>query len=291
MAPAVCGFTFVKNAVKFSYPVVESIRSILPLCDRFIVLHGDSDDGTEELLKTIDSGKVRIIPSVWDASLRKGGRLLAVETNKAFDAVPPEYDWAFYLQADEVVHEKYLPAIAAGMEQWLPDKRVEGLLFDYVHFYGTYDYVSDSREWYRREIRIIRNDKSIRSYKDAQGFRKNGEKLRVKRIDASVYHYGWVKDPKAMIRKYCSINKLWHPDGTAKTYAPEDAIFDYSNFKSLRKFTESHPHVMAETIARQNFTLAFDTSVKRYSLRDYLLYYFEKITGYRPFEYKNYKVI
>jgi hypothetical protein len=31
------GFTFVRNVVKYDYPVVESIRSILPVVDEFIV--------------------------------------------------------------------------------------------------------------------------------------------------------------------------------------------------------------------------------------------------------------
>src|SRR6478736_3802092 len=157
----VSGFTFVKNAVKFSFPVVESITSILPLCDEFIVSVGDSEDGTLELIR-----------SVWDNSLREGGKVLAVETNKAFDAVSADSDWAFYIQADEVVHEKYHAEIKAQMQRWKDTPEVEGLLFKYLHFYGTYDYLGDSRKWYRNEIRIIRNDKAIRSYKDAQGFRK-----------------------------------------------------------------------------------------------------------------------
>lgn len=287
----VCGFTFVKNAAKFSYPIVESIKSILPICDLFIIMHGDSDDETESLLKSIGSDKIRIISSVWDHSIRTGGHLLAIETNKALDAIPSEYDWAFYLQADEVVHENYLPAISRAMEKYLNDKRVEGLLFDYTHFYGTYDYVGDSREWYRQEVRVVRNDKSIRSYKDAQGFRKDGRKLNVKRVDASVYHYGWVKDPKAMIQKYCALNKLWHPDGTELTTVPDDALFDYSNYKSLSTFNGTHPEVMKELINQHNLRINLNTSIKRFSLRDKLLYYFEKVTGYRLFEYKNFKII
>ncbi len=287
----VCGFTFVKNAVKYSYPIIESIKSILPICDKYIVMHGDSDDQTESLLRSLDSAKIQIIPSIWDKSIRTGGRLLAIETNKAMDAIPPEYDWAFYLQADEVVHEKYLPVILKAMDSNLRDSRVEGLLFDYNHFYGTYDYLGDSREWYRREIRIVRNDKSIRSYKDAQGFRKNGRKLKVKKIDASIYHYGWVKDPKAMLRKYCALNKLWHPDGTEMTSAAEDAIFNYSKFKSLRSFTETHPKVMEDLISKHTLTVDIDISLKRLTIPEKLLYYFERLTGYRLFEYKNYKII
>ena len=197
----VSGFTFIRNAIKYDYPIVEAIRSILPLCDEVVVAVGNSDDGTLELVRSIDP-KVKIIETVWDDSLRTGGRVLAVETDKAFAAVSPDSDWAFYIQGDEVIHEKYLDIIRESMEKHLHNKEVDGLLFHYEHFYGSYDYVGTSSSWYRNEIRVIRNDKSIYAYRDAQGFRKgNNKKLRVKRVEAYVYHYGWVKPPEVMQRK------------------------------------------------------------------------------------------
>lgn len=137
----ISGFTFVRNAVKFDYPVVESITSILPLVDEFIVSIGNSDDGTVELIKSIPSDKIKIFHSVWDDSLKTGGKVLAVETDKAFVHVSPESDWAFYIQADEVVHEKYHDAIRTAAIKYKDDQRVEGLLFKYLHFYGTFDYL------------------------------------------------------------------------------------------------------------------------------------------------------
>ncbi|HNV52446.1 MAG TPA: hypothetical protein PLH91_06560 [Tenuifilaceae bacterium] len=182
----VCGFTIVRNAIKYSYPVIESIKSILPLCDQMVVAVGKSDDETLNLIKSINDEKIVIVETVWDDSLRKDGLVLSVETNKALDAIVGEYDWCFYIQADEVLHEKYHPVIKSEMERWANDKNVEGLLFKYLHFWGTFDYVGVSRKWYRREIRIVRHDSRIRSYKDAQGFRKDDRKLNVKLIDAYI---------------------------------------------------------------------------------------------------------
>jgi len=224
----VCGFTIVRNAVKYDYPVVESITSILPLCDEFIILAGNSDDSTLDLLRHIDSEKIRIIPGIWDDTLKEGGKVLAAETNKALDLIPEKYDWVFYLQADEVVHEKYHDAIYSSMKHFLDDKKVEGLLFNYTHFYGTYNYVADSRKWYRNEIRVIRNDKSIRSYRDAQGFRKNGKKLKVKKVDAFIYHYGYVKNPKTMQIKALDFHRLWHDEEWIRNNFKPGELFDYS---------------------------------------------------------------
>ena len=287
----VSGFTFVKNAVQFSYPVVEAITSILPLCDEFIVSIGDCEDGTLELIQSINSDKIKIIRSVWDNSLREGGKVLAVETNKAFDAVSPDSDWAFYIQADEVVHEKYHAEIKAQMQRWKDTPEVEGLLFKYLHFYGTYNYLGDSRKWYRNEIRIIRNDKQIRSYKDAQGFRKNDQKFKVKPSDAYVSHSGYVKHPADMKKKEWDMNRHWHDDSWIKENVQETAHFDYSKIDSLAKFTGTHPAVMQKRVQEINWHLDIDPTRKNFKLKKKLLHWFEKKTGIRLFEYKNYTVI
>lgn len=165
----VCGFTIVRNAIKYDYPVVESIKSILPLCDKVVVAVGNSDDGTLELIKSIDKVKIIIIETVWDDKLREGGTVLAVETNKSMDAISENFDWCVYIQADEVIHENSYPTIKNAMKKWLNVAEVEGLLFKYHHFWGTYDYIGINRQWYKNEIRVIRNNKQIRSYPHRRG--------------------------------------------------------------------------------------------------------------------------
>src|ERR1700740_2457052 len=149
----VSGFTIIRNAINYDYPVVEAITSILPVCDEFIVSVGNSEDDTLALIQSINSPKIKIVHSVWDDSLRVGGKVLADETNKALDQISADSDWAFYIQSDEVVHEKYLDTIRSEMQRWKDHKEVDGLLFNYTHFYGNYNYVGDSRKWYRKEIR------------------------------------------------------------------------------------------------------------------------------------------
>ena len=153
----VSGFTIIRNAIKYDYPVVEAITSVLPLCDEFVIAVGNSSDETLDLVRQIKSPKIRIIETVWDDSLRVGGRTFALETDKAFKAIAPDSDWAFYIQADEAVHEKYYEVIREAMEKFKNDPGVDGLLFHYKHFYGSYDYVGESWRWYRREIRIVKN--------------------------------------------------------------------------------------------------------------------------------------
>lgn len=288
----VSGFTFVRNAIKYDYPIAEAIGSILPLCDEVVVAVGASDDDTLGLVRRIPSDKIRVVETVWDDSLREGGRVLAVETDKAFRAIAPDSDWGFYIQGDEVIHEKYLPAVRQAMADHLEDRRVDGLLFDYRHFYGSYDYVGESCRWYRREIRVIRNDPRIFSYRDAQGFRKQpNEKLRVKRVDAAIYHYGWVKHPKAMQGKQRSFNRYWHDDAWMEKHIANADEFDYSGIDALRRFEGTHPAVMHARIAAMNWKFDHDLSHNRLGLKDRLKRTVERWTGWRPGEYRNYRLV
>ncbi|MBL7725628.1 MAG: glycosyltransferase family 2 protein [Chitinophagaceae bacterium] len=286
------GFTFVRNAVKYDFPVVESITSILPIVDEFIVNVGNSDDNTLQLIESIGSPKIKIFHSVWDDSVREGGRVLAIETDKTFAKISPDADWAFYIQADEVVHENDLATIQNEAQKHLPNKEVEGLLFKYRHFYGTYDYVGDSRRWYNREIRLIRNDKSIRSYRDAQGFRKNNRKLKVKLIDAYINHYGWVKHPQKQQYKRDNFGILWNNDQHAVEQEEKQALFDYiKDADVLAPFKGTHPAVMQKRISEKNWEATFDLSRKNLSVKDRFLYKIEKVTGHRLFDYRNYRII
>jgi hypothetical protein len=289
----VSGFTFIRNAVKNDYPVVEAITSILPLCDEFIVALGKGEDETEDLVKAINSPKIKIIPTVWDDSLRDGGAVFAAQTDIAFNNISPDADWAFYIQGDECVHEKYLPLIKKEMEDNLADKNVEGLLFKYLHFYGSYDYYGHSRRWYRREIRILRNDKAIHSYRDAQGFRLNDRKIKVKLIDAYIYHYGWVKPPAGLKNKLLNFNKFYHDDNWIAENLPETFEFDYKNADRLIHFNGDHPKVMQKRIAATNWKLNIDLKQlhRKMTLRRRLLQKIEDLTGWRVSEYRNYKIV
>jgi glycosyltransferase involved in cell wall biosynthesis len=287
----VSGFTIVRNAVKYDYPVAESIASILPLCDEVIVAVGHSEDGTRSLIESIGSPKIRIIDTVWDEALRKGGEVLAVETNKAFDAISPESTWAVYIQADEVLHEDGIAGLADAMKKWEANPDVEGFVLNYLHFYGSYDFIADSRKWYKKEVRVIRNDKKIRSYKDAQGFRKEGKKLRVNTSEATMFHYGWVKPPEYIRSKLKYFHTLWHDEAWMEKNKAGLESFDYSGIDSLARYEGGHPSVMQKRISEKNWKFDFDPVQKKFSLVSRILHWAEKKTGVLIGEYKNYKII
>lgn len=284
----VAGFTIIRNAIKYDYPIVEAITSVLPMCDEFVVAVGRSDDDTLQLIQNIGDPKIKIIETIWDDSLREGGRVLAVETDKAFQAISINADWCFYIQGDEVVHEKYHTTILNEMLKYKDDKRVEGLLFNYRHFYGSYDYVATSSGWYKKEIRIVRNNKNIYSFRDAQGFRiDQNRRLNVKQVDAYIHHYGWVKPPVNMQAKQETFQKLWHGDNWVEANVPKREAFDYSGIDRLALYDGTHPGVMLNRIKRLNWTFDHDLSKNKISLKDRCKEWAYKYFRL-DFNYKNY---
>lgn len=249
----ISGFSFVKNAVKLYYPVEESIRSILPICDEFIIAVGKSDDNTREIIEGIGDPKIRIIDTVWENVDTVRELILSSQTNVALKECTG--DWCFYVQADEVVHEEDLPLIRSSCEKYLDEPRVEGLLFNYLHFWGDYKHYHKSHGWYPREIRIVRNGMGIKSVKDAQSFRmENGRKLNVGLSGARVFHYGWVRPPELMQMKAKSFNAVYH--GKAKIeaqYRLKPNEMDFGPLKKLAVFKDSHPKVMKNMISRMNW--------------------------------------
>ena len=290
----VSGFTFIRNAIKYDYPVLEAIKSLLPLVDEMIVAVGNSDDDTRALIESINDAKIKIIDTVWDENNRNGGAVLAVETDKAFAAISNDSDWAFYLQGDECLHEQDYATIKSEMVKYKDNKKVHGLLFKYKHFFGNYSYLGAGKNWYRDEIRIIKNNKNIMSWRDAQGFRfMDKTKLKVKRIDAFIYHYGWVKHPKVAQQKHVNFLKINKPEYVVTEEALQ-ADYDYHHIDKLALFVGTHPAVIKDKIKKVNWDFEFDTTKtvrKNMKFKHKVAFFIESITGYRVGEYKNYKVI
>ncbi len=287
----IAGFTFVRNAIKFDYPIVEAILSIEPLCHEIIVAVGNSDDNTLDLIKSIKSSKIRIVETVWDDTLREGGRVLAIETDKAFAEISEDIDWAIYIQGDEVLHEQDHQNLYAQLLRYKADNRVDGLLFDYKHFYGSYDYLGASTRWYRNEIRAVKPNIGVKSYRDAQGFRKYGnKKLTVAKANASIHHYGWVKSPRAQQLKQENFHKMWHKDQWVEENVIKSETFDYSGIDALVRFEGTHPKVMQERILKSNWVFSHDLSKNTVKFKDKFKFLIEKFFGFRPGEYQNYKM-
>ncbi len=248
----ISGFLFARNAVKLDYPLAEALRSILPVVDELVVAvaPGDPDDDTRGLVESLDDPRIVIVDAVWDDSRRE--QIYADLTNVALERCTG--DWCLYIQADEALHEDDLPGLRDRFEELLDDRRVEGLLFDYLHFFGDYDHIQPGHGWYQREIRAIRGGTPIRSVRDAQSFRYPDQtRIDVARAGARVFHYGWVRHPRFMQAK---VREFWsHRKPIAEVEAEYGGTeeFDYGPLGRLPRFDGTHPAVMHERIAAMDW--------------------------------------
>jgi hypothetical protein len=260
----ISGFSMARNADKLYYPLKHAIESVLPIVDEFVVAigKGDEDDRTRDLVASIQSDKVKIIDTVWDIEKYPRGMEHAHQTDIA--KAHCTGDWLIYLQADEIIHEKYLENIRNACFTYLNDKEVEGFILGYKHFWGDYEHYHRSHGWYPYEIRIIRNDPDIHSWESAQSFRripnfdglnyrvKEGTiKLKVVKVDAEIFHYGWVRPPDLMTRKNKAfLTNHQGKDNAEKYYEKKYIPFDYGPLQRLKTYHETHPAVMEHWISK-----------------------------------------
>ncbi|MGC8491521.1 MAG: glycosyltransferase [Syntrophobacteraceae bacterium] len=243
----ISGFTIVKNAINLQYPVVESILSILPIVDEYVVLLGDSQDGTLEMLKGIGSEKIRILEDEWHDDFKADGQIFSHLTNIALSKC--KGDWAFYLQADEVIHEKDLPALQRLIAKCDKKPAVMAISLRFLHFYG--DYQTRNPYMHRKACRIVRNNGQVVSIWDAVAFGMRGAPGRILagprkhyvKSNIPVYHYTSVKDPSRLLEKENLIRVHYNGD---RVQLADSHHYDLTMMKRFRK---SHPKVMEKRIA------------------------------------------
>ena len=253
----VSAFTFIKNGQILGYPFLQSIQSILPIVDEFVINVGESEDETLRMVRSIKDKKIRIIESKWNDRMSDRGYVYGQQ--KMIAQFNCTGDWVFYIEGDEVYHEKDLGQIKKSMKMYLNNTNVEALVFDFKHFYGNANSILNSPGWYRSEARIIKN--SIRSYAPDGLFwlvldsNKKGRYPRAKSIGVYCYHYGWVRTEKQMTLKSSKVQKYW---------GGNPVIIDYSQIDQLiiTEFVGLHPKIVKDWLPQDKGLYIADSSYK-----------------------------
>ena len=284
----VSGFTFLRDAVSNGYPFEESIRSLLPIVDEYIVAVGTSGDDTLERVRAIGDPKIRVIETSWNEKMQDRGYVYGQQ--KMIAQFNCNGDWAFYLEGDEVLHEDELQKIKDTMERYRDDPEVEALYFDFYHFYGTPNQVGIAG--YRRAPRIIRN--TIRSIAPDGLFwiimdkNKNGRYPKARHAGGNIYHYGHCRSVSKMAEKLKQVGRYWgNKHQEFKGYGSID-VFE------LRPFNGYHPAIMENWLAMEaetEFTQNPDYRLTRRDRRNRIRFWIEDALGveiskkhYRPLD-------
>ena len=75
-------------------------------------------------------------------------------------------------------------------------------------------------------------------------------KLKVAKVDADGYHYGWVRPPSLMKKKMKALDTIHKGEEGAQKKETMYRNFDYGPLNQLQKFDETHPEVMKDWIAK-----------------------------------------
>jgi hypothetical protein len=253
----ISAFTFIKNGQILGYPFIESIKSVLPIVDEFVVNVGNSEDETLCLIQSIDNNKIRIIESNWSEKMIDRGYVYGQQ--KMIAQFNCSGDWLFYIEGDEIYHENDLNRIKHSMKLNLDNPNVEALVFDFYHFYGNANSYLDSPGWYRSEARVIKS--SVRSYAPDGLFwlvlegNKKGRYPKAKKVDAHCYHYGWVRSEEQMNLKSKKVQKYWNK---------EHSMIDYSQIDQsiIKEFVGSHPKSVLDWLPRDKGIFIANSSYK-----------------------------
>jgi hypothetical protein len=272
----VSAFTFIKNGQLLGYPFIQSIKSILPIVDEFIINVGLGEDNTLDEIKKINDPKIRIIQSHWNDNMKDRGFVYGQQ--KMVAQYNCTGDWAFYIEGDEIYHENDLDRIYMSMKEHLNNSNVEALIFDFYHFYGNGNSYLDSPGWYRAEARIIKN--SLRTYAPDGLFwlvldsNKNGRYPKAKHTGAKCYHYGWVRSEHQMNLKSEKVQKYW--GGNAKK-------IDYSKMDQsiIREFKGTHPKIIQNWLPNDIELFKVDPSYKltNKQKKHRIMIFFENLFG------------
>jgi len=272
----VSAFTFIKNGQLLGYPFIQSIKSILPIVDEFIINVGLGEDNTLDEIKKINDPKIRIIQSHWNDNMKDRGFVYGQQ--KMVAQYNCTGDWAFYIEGDEIYHENDLDRIYMSMKEHLNNSNVEALIFDYYHFYGNANSYLDSPGWYRAEARIIKN--SLRTYAPDGLFwlvldsNKNGRYPKARHTGANCYHYGWVRSENQMNLKSEKVQKYW--GGNAKK-------IDYSKMDQsiIRGFKGTHPKIIQNWLPNDIGLFKADPSYKltNKQKKHRIMIFFENLFG------------
>lgn len=259
----VSGYSFVRNGISNAYPLRESISSLLPLVDEYVVAVGQSDDTTLEVINSLNSPKIKVIETVWNEHMTDRGFVYGQQ--KMIAQYNCTGDWLFYLEADEVLHEKDLPIIRRQLEAHHDVSEVEAIYFDFLHFYGSPATLGIAG--YRQAPRIIKS--SVRSIAPDGLFfvvldkNKRGRYPVAVSAGCPIYHYGHCRKIGYTNKKLSEVGRFW-----GQSHSPRNG-YGYISKYEIKSFDGSHPKIMKEWLASlAELEFEIDASY-RMSLRDY----------------------
>jgi len=179
----------IKNGLVNGYPFWESLLSCCSFADEIVISEGYSRDRTYDALKVFQErhpNKVKLFRTNWDRFRSGCGEVIAKVSSEAISKCSRQ--WVYYLQADEIIHEKNIEFIRN-----IPSSKFNSVKFMFAHFIGSWKPLPVGGAAYSSAIRMVRNIPAISMVGDGWTFQGKIDPICPKELcPMPIFHLGWV---------------------------------------------------------------------------------------------------
>jgi len=248
------GSVCVRNCVDLDYNWVESVMSLLPICDEVVICDCDSDDKTKELAKdwATQEPKIKVVDYLWTDP--KGDTEWYVNwLNHARAQLATE--WSIYLDADELLHEDSQREVLDAAR----DKKV--LICNRHNFWKDAQHlIPDGVCCSREVIRVGPTSMFLPSdYPDPRCQEAMDQAVP---SDVHLMHYGFLRERKAFFRKARTVQKIWADSFDPRLEAAEKAEGNWMDHSGvvewqgkLEKFKGTHPEIIKPWLRQRGYEI------------------------------------
>lgn len=200
------GITIVRNAFRYDYHIIETVQSLLQFCEYVFIGECGSDDETIDQLHAHfgKNSNVILVDCTKEWNETAGKYRLSACTNKVADTARfHKFDYQFYLQADEILHESSYAAIREAVEQG-----DNGYMCSRINLWGSpYRILTVPVSRQPCSIEVVRLTRAgMQAYDDAENITCDAVNMQfIPRIN--IYHMGFVRRRAIMKAKVINMQR------------------------------------------------------------------------------------
>lgn len=253
----------IKNGITQGYPFWESLKSCLPFANEIVISEGNSSDETATYINKFASiygsasgngPTIRLFRDEWTKGQSGNGEIISIISEKNMRRCT--YNWIYYLQADEIVHEgnvDFIKSIASKNS-----RRYNAVEFYFWHFLGSWNPVKSGAA-YHEAIRMVKNNPKIKLMGDGWTFEGDVSPVcKSVNVPHPLFHLGWVF-PHNCDQKHLEHGKIYAQNSQYQKVASEAkdrlSVNKYEEGYSMPSDTTGFPSSISRLFGKVRYEL------------------------------------
>lgn len=236
----ISAYICVRNAIELDYCLVAGAESLIPVADELVICDGESTDGTLDLIKDLMArdSRVRMVTYPW-TNPHNVPDFWVNWLNFARNTL--RHPMQLTIDADEVLAAQSYPAILELAAQ------NRSAMFHRLNFWQDAEHLApENRCCGTMVARMGPSNLYMPSDEPHPAQRENVRKYAVEDDRLLIYHYGFIRDPQAFVRKSIVVQNMFFGSVDARITDMADQgkswkDRDYFEGLPLRQYTGKHP--------------------------------------------------